>query len=243
MKKTIFVGRVNEHEFDNWNDYNACVQAMIDMDAPFHASTSTQVVECKDECVCKGDQCKCNKKPLKAVADYLPASEHLDNGEYIDRMICGSYEEFDQKMSQLEEDLCKLTAVVSGAIPQNTFEQLEVYRQSVYEVRDRLTVDCDKTENVLTTVNEEIDKINAKLKELEDKREMLNRSLDVIDLYSNFYEEVIEDLHEASTFRNMKGLGNKPASKQEDEVVMERNVARDKFTEGIKRLFDEVFHN
>lgn len=45
MKKTKFKGVVNGHEFDNVNDYNACVQAMIDMDVDYVATCSTEVVD------------------------------------------------------------------------------------------------------------------------------------------------------------------------------------------------------
>lgn len=74
MKKTVFVGRVNDQEFDNVQDYNACVQAMMDMGKAFQATSSTQVVEVPEddcECTCSGkDECsKCNQaeKPLKPV--------------------------------------------------------------------------------------------------------------------------------------------------------------------------------
>ena len=52
MKKTVFVGRVNDQEFDNVQDYNACVQAMMDMGKDFQATSSTQVVEVGDEDDC-----------------------------------------------------------------------------------------------------------------------------------------------------------------------------------------------
>lgn len=45
MKKTKFKGTVNGHEFDNVNDYNACVQAMIDMGVDYVATCSTEVVD------------------------------------------------------------------------------------------------------------------------------------------------------------------------------------------------------
>lgn len=45
MKKTKFKGVVNGHEFDNVNDYNACVQAMIDMGVDYVATSSTEVVD------------------------------------------------------------------------------------------------------------------------------------------------------------------------------------------------------
>ena len=35
MKKTVFVGKVNDQDFDNVQDYNACVQAMLDMGKEF----------------------------------------------------------------------------------------------------------------------------------------------------------------------------------------------------------------
>lgn len=45
MKKTVFEGKVNGQVFDNVNDYNACVQAMIDMDVDYVATCSTEVVD------------------------------------------------------------------------------------------------------------------------------------------------------------------------------------------------------
>ena len=95
MKKTVFVGKVNDQEFDNVQDYNACVQAMLDMGKDFQATSSTQVVETPDEGQCHCNQCTCGKedpqKSLKPVTSMLPAYEDKDGGKYI-QAIKDAYE-------------------------------------------------------------------------------------------------------------------------------------------------------
>ena len=82
MKKTVFEGKVNGQVFDNVNDYNACLQAMLDMGKDVEASSSTKIVECDCECGCDSKcECECEKcqkvdnKPLKANVNFLPGFE------------------------------------------------------------------------------------------------------------------------------------------------------------------------
>ena len=66
MKKTVFEGKVNGQVFDNVNDYNACLQAMLDMGKDVEASSSTKIVECDCECGCDS-KCECDDMELRPI--------------------------------------------------------------------------------------------------------------------------------------------------------------------------------
>ena len=204
MKKTVFVGKVNDQEFDNVQDYNACVQAMLDMGKDFQATSSTQVVESPDEdtrcgeCTC--EQCTCGKedpqKSLKPVTSMLPAYEDRDGGKYIDRFLSIETEEvYNDAMDKLDTSLNEVYDKVSEAIPHNSAEQLRVYNEAVQEMRNILNRDYEKTDACLKPIKERIEVIENELDELYDKANKLETAEDVISTYSEFYDAVNELLN------------------------------------------------
>lgn len=197
MKKTVFVGRVNDQEFDNVQDYNACVQAMMDMGKAFQATSSTQVVEVPEddcECTCSGkDECsKCNQaeKPLKPVTAMLPAFESREGGKYIDAFICLDEDKYDEAMDNLDVNLNAVYDRVAECIPHNTQEQLEVYASAVREMIDVLKSDMEKTNKSLEPINNRIEELEAELNDLYDKSTKLTRAEDVIGTYGEFYDAI-----------------------------------------------------
>lgn len=204
MKKTVFVGKVNDQEFDNVQDYNACVQAMLDMGKDFQATSSTQVVEVPDEDTCEGkcncEQCTCGKedpqKPLKPVTSMLPAYEDRDGGKYIDPFLSIEMEEaYNDAMDKLETFLNGVYDKVSEAIPHNSAEQLKVYNEAVQEMRNTLDKDYEKTDTCLKPIKERIETLENELDDLYDKANKLETAEDVITTYSEFYNAVNELLN------------------------------------------------
>lgn len=199
MKKTVFVGKVNDQEFDNVQDYNACVQAMLDMGKDFQATSSTQVVEvpdedtCEKECTC--EQCTCGKetpqKSLKPVTSMLPAYDDRDGGKYIDPFLSVETEEaYNDAMDKLETSLNGVYDKVSEAIPHNSAEQLRVYNEAVLEMKDILDKDYEKTDACLKPIRERIETLENELDDLYDKANKLEAAEDVITTYSEFYNAV-----------------------------------------------------
>lgn len=233
MKKTVFVGRVNDQEFDNVKDYNACVQAMLDMGEDFQATSSTQVVDVPEddcECTCSGkDECsKCNhdKKPLKPVTAMLPAYENKENGKYIDSLICMDDDEYDKNMDNLDIHLNEVYEQVKEAIPHNSPEQLEVYANAVNDMLNTLYEDSERTEKALEPVNNRICELEAELEDLYDKSNKLTKAADVIGTYREFYSAV-DSLLEGD---------------DKDDVTNEQvQEAAQKLTSGFASLLKEIF--
>lgn len=238
MKKTVFVGRVNDQEFDNVQDYNACVQAMVDMGKDFQATSSTQVVEVpNDECTCgPGDECnKCvcgkdtsAKKQLKPVTTYLPAFETRENGEYIDKFINLDEDNYDNAMDELDNYLNEVYKKVSEARAHNTDEQLGVYGKAVAEMREVLKRDLDVTSKALEPINNRINELEAELDCLYEKSYRLSKAADVVTTYSEFYNAIAELLN--------------PTDKVEEvSQGSETQEASVRLTRGFADLLREIF--
>lgn len=204
MKKTVFVGKVNDQEFDNVQDYNACVQAMLDMNKDFQATSSTQVVEVPDEDTCEGKcncgKCTCGKedsqKLLKPVTSMLPAYEDRDCGKYIDLFLSiGMEEAYNDIMDKLETSLNEVYNKVSEAIPHNSVEQLRVYNEAVQEMRNILNKDYEKTDKCLKPIRKRIESLEDELDDLYDKVNKLETAEGVITTYSDFYNAINELLN------------------------------------------------
>ena len=249
MKKTVFVGRVNDQEFDNVQDYNACVQAMMDMGKDFQATSSTQVVEVGDEdnceCTCSGkDECsKCNQaeKPLKPVTAMLPAFESREDGKYIDAFIGLEEDKYDEAMDNLDVNLNAVYDRVAECIPHNTPEQLKVYANAVRSMIDTLGRDMEKTSKALEPINNRIDELEAELNDLYDKSAKLSRAEDVIGTYGEFYDAVdgllVQRMHDAETAEESS---SEPESCEEvtDEQIAE---VTQKLTTSFTNLLREIF--
>lgn len=248
MKKTVFVGRVNDQEFDNVQDYNACVQAMVDMGKDFQATSSTQVVEVPEddgECTCSGkDECsKCNRteKPLKPVTAMLPAFESRDGGKYIDTFINLEDDKYDEAMDNLDINLNEVYNRVVECIPHNTQEQLGVYANAVRTMIDTLERDMETTDKALEPINNRIEELEAELNDLYDKSARLTRAEDVIGTYGEFYDAVngllVQRMYDVETAKE-------PSSESEshEEVTDEQfTEAAQRLTTGFVSLLREIF--
>jgi predicted nucleic acid-binding protein len=198
MKKTVFVGMVNDQQFTNVEDYNACVKAMIDKGEPFQATTSTQVIEEPDEC-----NETCEAKPLKALPQYTPAYEDRNDGVYIDKVLDENDEVFETNINNLEKNLREIYNFVSEAIPHsdNTPDHLRVYGEAVNEMINILNRDLEKTRKSQDTIQSRINELEDELNVLYDTANHLDKAEEVINMYNEFYDAVNGLLvqHEADT--------------------------------------------
>lgn len=248
MKKTVFVGRVNDQEFDNIHDYNACVQAMMDMGKNFQATSSTQVVDvpeddCEVTCSGKDECCKCTQaeKPLKPVTAMLPAFELREGGKYIDTFIHLEEDKYEEAMDNLDTNLNEVYDRVVECIPHNTPEQLNVYANAVRTMIDTLGRDMERTSGALEPINKRIDELEAELNDLYDKSTRLTRAEDVIGTYGEFYDAIdgllVQRMHDM-------GTAEEPSSEPEScEEVTDEQIAEvtQKLTTSFTNLLREIF--
>ena len=265
MKKTVFVGQVNDQKFDNVNDYNACVQALMDMGQDFQATSSTQVVEIPEEeetCTC--DKCTCGKKPLRAVTSFLPAYEDKENGAYIDKLInAETEEEFNSVMDNVDIELNKTYNKIIEAIPHNTREQIEVFTDAAGEMVDILTRDYTKTVNALEPITKRIDELEKELDSLYETANKLDMSKEVIETYAEFYGAVARAIGAETIARAATDIKNEeedyndteelpwenqdevasadPFDGLSEEEAAEVNAAVKKLSSGFRALLDEIF--
>lgn len=205
MKKTVFVGKVNDQEFDNVNDYNACVQAMLDMGENFQASSSTQVVDIpdieNDECdVCCGCcdrdcDCDCDKThELRPSVDFLPGSTLFPTGEYIDTVVNVDDDTFKAYMIDVEKRLqCEYNRIYE-ALPHNNMDQLTTYTKAIEEIMGILNKDSGNNDTALENVYKDITDLENELNKLYDKQNLLERASDVIELWTDFYTDVYDEV-------------------------------------------------
>ena len=236
MKKTVFVGRVNDQEFDNVKDYNACVQAMMDMGQDFQATSSTQVVDVPEddcECTCSGKDecCKCNhtEKPLKAVTAFLPAYEVRNNGVYIDEIVgVETDDEFNDLMDKLDSKLQSVYDAVVEAIPHNNENQIATYKRSVDEMIEVLANDLNRNEKAHEPILTRINELEEELENLYAASNKLDRACDVITTYQGFYNAVAAEL-------------NDDDCDVEENNENEYQEAAARLTNGFQSLLEEIF--
>ena len=199
MKKTVFEGKVNGQVFDNVNDYNACLQAMLDMGKDVEASSSTKIVECDCECGCDSKcECECEKcqkvdnKPLKANVNFLPGFESDNKSAYIDDLVVLEGSEYDSKLEAIDESMEKIYCDIKTALndPTNDIHKKEVYLRKVRDIINVIDEDYNKNKEALAKTNTKINSVETELNELKEIQDTLYKAELVIEMYGKWYNEV-----------------------------------------------------
>ena len=199
MKKTVFEGKVNGQVFDNVNDYNACLQAMLDMGKDVEASSSTKIVECDCECGCDSKrECECEKcqkvdnKPMKANVNFLPGFESDNKSAYIDDLVVLEGSEYDSKLEAIDESMEKIYCDIKTALndPTNDLHKNEVYLKKVRDIINVIDEDYNKNKEALAKTNTKINSVETELNELKEIQDTLYKAELVIEMYGKWYNEV-----------------------------------------------------
>lgn len=199
MKKTVFEGKVNGQVFDNVNDYNACLQAMLDMGKDVEASSSTKIVECDCECGCDSKcECECEKcqkvdnKPLKVNVNFLPGFESDNKSAYIDDLVVLEGSEYDSKLEAINESMEKIYCDIKAALndPTNDLHKNEVYLKKVRDIINVIDEDYNKNKEALAKTNTKINSVETELNELKEIQDTLYKAELVIEMYGKWYNEV-----------------------------------------------------
>lgn len=188
MKKTVFEGKVNGQVFDNVNDYNACLQAMLDMGENVEASSSTKIVNMGDTC-CEDEA---PTKPLKASVNFLPGFETDNKSAYVDELVVVNDEEFDsvfdKKISELTDKYNEVRIAVSD--PVNNRDKKKVYLDKVHKILGIIDQDYDKNLAAMDSVDEKLEKLMNDVRELELMKKTLMKADKVIQMYGDWYDSV-----------------------------------------------------
>lgn len=196
MNKTIFTGTVNGQTFDNVNDYNTAIQAVLDKGENLQASSNTRVVDVPEDDPGVepekgvGTMTPTNR-PLKPCAEFLPGfgdSKH----HYIDSILTKDDEVYDEKMEELDNNLQEVYNRLVEAVPHNTSEQMTTYATAVSDIQSRLQKDYDKTTKSQESILNKINQLERELDDLYDKSNLLDKSIDIIQTYQEFYDEVMK---------------------------------------------------
>lgn len=201
MKKTVFEGKVNGQVFDNVNDYNACLQAMLDMGKDVEASSSTKIVECDCECGCDSKcncDCECEKsqkadnKPLKANVNFLPGFESDNKSAYIDDLVVLEGSEYESRLDAINESMENIYHDIKTALkdPANDIHKKEVYLKKVRDIIKVIDDDYNKNKEALAKINTKINSFEAELNELKEIQDTLCKAEVVIDTYGAWYDQV-----------------------------------------------------
>ena len=191
MVKTIFVGKINDREFDNIFDYNSALIEIQKKGENFTASSEMKTIE-ENECGCKcNGNCDCDNSTCqnekKQVFYILPGFvKGTANSTYMDEY----YEEEDYK-KMLEEALANIENMSE--------KQLHTYAEKVTAILDKLEEDNEKTEEAITSVDskieaieQEIDRLCEELDKLEEKYDVLEDTSAAINEYGEFYNTLAD---------------------------------------------------
>lgn len=215
MKKTVFEGKVNGQVFDNVNDYNACLQAMLDMGKDVEASSNTKIVECDCECGCDSKcECECEKsqkvdnKPLKANVNFLPGFESDNKSAYIDDLVVLEGSEYESRLDAINESMDNIYRDIKTALkdPKNDIHKKEIYLKKVRDIIKVIDEDYDKNKEALANIRAKVRDVENELCKLNNIHETLCKAEVVIDTYGAWYDQV-QDIVEDNLAR-LKYSGN-----------------------------------
>lgn len=197
MKK--FEGKLNGQVFDNKEEFMAALNhALINNQ---NISTSFSIEE--------ANEVPEKSSELKAQKKYLPNVDEILDKTYVDNIL--SMEDPGQGIENIVNNLNEYEGLIIEAIPHNTNEQLEVYLKAVGDVIAILDEDIDQTDAALTSLEDQqekyeaqIAKIQAQMKDNEEKIEILNNAYQIIDNYYDFYAEIQDRVVNELKRRTMK---------------------------------------
>lgn len=176
MKKTIFIGKINDKAFDNVYDYNSALMAIQKTGEPFTASSEMKTVDVQDEIL------KDNKKVLYILPGFLD----IKNPKYMDEVY--TEQEYEKMFKEALDNISRMSE-----------EQLSIYKGKLDAILNKLEEDADVTESKMdeiearkTQIDEEISKLCQERDGLEDKYEVLENTIAACNEYGEFYNSLMD---------------------------------------------------
>ena len=176
MKKTIFKGTINGKQFDTVQAYNEEMMRALAAGESVNAESHTETVDTEDS--------------IDSEIDYLPGLDKNDE-YYIDRLTCGDPEKNGQMYNEEIEYLAKSFDEIKNSLKDLSEEELKQYIKDLEEVIE--CIDSDKVDNdeVHEDLNEELKAIGERQKDIENELKVIVGASRVIDLYKDYYEDVL----------------------------------------------------
>lgn len=190
--KTIFKGTINGKSFDSVEAYNEEMNRLISSGAiHIDASSNTTVRECEckcEPCICDdNEECKCEECKCEHV-NMLPGFS--ENKNYLDELAFTDAEKNTKSISSLNDFLEQHIQKVINKIDKMDEHSLKNYLTDIKTVLEQLSFDYKKTKDGLKQFDKVINLHEQEIEELNKKVECLEASLDIIELFKDFYEEV-----------------------------------------------------
>ena len=184
MIKRVFKGIINGKEFNDVASYNEEMTRLMNNGCKnIQASSSTNIMDVCDRC----GEYPCNCEPTEDPVIMLPGFE-IEDSHYLDRLVTDNTNENYKTYDLVEKDLIEKRPKIFDKIENMDLSGLESYMTEVDKAVHILHGDKVSSDKALDNVNNEI-------KNLEKKKMILEASLGFINLYDNFYQDVLKTIY------------------------------------------------
>lgn len=183
MRKVVFKGVINGEEFDNVKDYNEKINDLLSKGTQISARSNTEVVD--EPTPVKGVEDDTKEELIETLTPFFNEGD----GHYIDSLVTGDKEldsrRLDEVKKKLEESFRNLNKVLD-IDNFNIGDALNIMND-YKNIRNEVLEDKYTTESVVDDLKDEI-------KRAQDKVEVLEGSLPLIDELLDFYSEAFNVL-------------------------------------------------
>lgn len=136
-----FKASLNGKSFDDLHEYANALEKAIREGGNIETQFSVNSSSFKEKCECENAE---EPKKLESIKKYLPFSDEILSGEYIDIIFNAPgdespskrIDEIDRRNEKLHEEVCK-------AVRHNSNRQLKTYLEDVERVSDKLSTDIE----------------------------------------------------------------------------------------------------
>lgn len=218
MKKTIFEGKINDVVYNDVKDYNKAITNLLNTGAEFTASTTTKTVEvCED---CGTNPCVCGES-IPNVNLYVGMDHNKPLADYY---LVGDDGSDSATLDQLTEVLEKQECLIVDKVNKMSLAEANTYLKDVIGILENI---------------KDQDKINdAALAEAERKWTLLLNASNLIDMFSELYNNVKDAIEERiNLLANDNSKDDKPGKDGED-----LQEAIDKFKEVWHKMFGNTIN-
>lgn len=215
MKKAIFKGTINGQEFDNVNEYNARMTALVEAGESIDATSSTQIKEvCGEcggeecECDCNKEECDCNcskESGLEVAVDMLPifgGRGYKNINEFLDHVVSDNDDKNRDAINDINNYLDENHEGVLVKMRSMDEHSLQNYRHDLA--------------NIITILKETIRDNNNAIRNIRTKCKVLDAGADVLRAIISEYTGLIDTADELLvSYRNKS---NKPELNKDNKV-------------------------
>ena len=209
MKKRIFKGFINGQEFDNVQDYNARMTALVEAGADIDASSSTHIENVEETACEECDKATCETDSSKKDVNMFPGFERAES--YLDVLVTNDAAKDAKILEDLKGYLDTQFDVIMGEVSKMEINDLLQYKRDIEDGIDAFESDMGDCHEVIKKINLRRDEIANIAESLDRDQCKINRGIKVIDTYREFYLKMQHVLN------NMLAC-NKPSNEPRNDV-------------------------